>query len=306
MLSIDALGNRIISNYVISKTVDSQMAADCSHTKFITPEIPLDGYAFFRWAARTAQEVIASSRDQSSGNWIITEIGVGYSLLILRLRLRTRAKLVVQLVMTCVTCFNERGWLKDRYSQPLDWRQRIYFFRLWYFRVITSRWFARAADGVIGNSALNIEELGLNCAKPTSVIPNCVTIPPQKAVSSGDDTATKLTLIFVGAMWPTKGVGFALKTVEQLVADGVDIELHLIGRIPKQNRKWFKRLLRRYNHIDGRIKYLGFLTASNFTQPTSLRMLCFFHHILKARPGSFLKPSPIDVLSLHPTFPVRA
>jgi glycosyltransferase involved in cell wall biosynthesis len=225
------------------------------------------GIRFFLWAARTIDQIIRQS-GKPDLDWFITEVASCYSLLFLRCFYRSKANLIAHQVATNVSTWKERGWRSDPFMPKLTLREELHYGWRCFFAQAVSRIGVRAADGVMTNSQLNVDELEL-ATKLSAVIPNSVSMPSKSEIVhcnasqfSGKaiavrKTISSLNLILVARVEPLKGIALAFEAVRRLNSAGFAVRLQVIGSTPMPARKWLGRLMRKYEDISHLIIFCG-------------------------------------------------
>ncbi|QHI70195.1 glycosyltransferase family 4 protein [Tichowtungia aerotolerans] len=92
-------------------------------------------------------------------------------------------------------------------------------------------------------------------------------------------TDRPLTLLFVGVVSPSKGVMVLLNACAQLLADGVEFHLGVMGRFYSPEFEAECRSFIHYHELDGHVEFLGVLTGGDkWTEFCAADVFCFPSH----------------------------
>ncbi len=90
LISVNSMGAHMERNIVFCMYISSDLRTRHSDTEFISDTRDLSSIRYFQWAASTVRDLSRSEDSQ----WCVWEVATALTLLILRIRWRTRAKLV--------------------------------------------------------------------------------------------------------------------------------------------------------------------------------------------------------------------
>jgi len=218
----------------------------------------INSKSYFSFAIKTAF-LIRKIKKKHKATLIINEHLVGLAGLITKILNFKNVIRIANLYSSEFYFIYKKGWRIDPNGRNfIEFKQK--------FKILLSRikpilyrlitiW---SADFYIGNSKQIIHDI--NDKKKNNFFvtnTNIDIFPDIHSLSKPSQFLdNKIHLLYVGKIYPAKGIGTLFSAISQLKGNNHKLHLLLIGKIAKNDKNWFENLIRYYN-IENHITHIG-------------------------------------------------